>query len=349
MKTVVRQVKLAPYGRRAIAGMTFAVQPGYRRREPGVKVPMSQPLALIVAPFLTVLEPAFQQGGLATARAWELTDDQRPHVRAIVHPGEVPLSAELLATLPALGLIACVSVGYDGIDVAWCRARGIEVTHARGLNAEDVADHAIGLTLAAWRNIPALDRIVREGRWRQEARIGSQPSLGGRTLGVVGLGHIGAAVARRAEALRLNVQWWGPRPNDRAPWPRAESLLALAQASDILVICARAEAANRGMISAEVIEAVGPQGIIVNVGRGQLIDEDALIAALKEGRLWRAALDVFVQEPTPPERWADVPNAVLTTHTAGSSNEAVHLMVAQAVDNVRRFLAGEALASPVAG
>ncbi|HEX3366537.1 NAD(P)-dependent oxidoreductase [Phenylobacterium sp.] len=309
---------------------------------------MSEPLALIVAPFLTVLEPAFRKGGLATARAWELTEDQRPQVRAIVHAGEVVLTQELLASLPALGLIACVSVGYDGIDVGWCRANGIEVTHARGLNAEDVADHAIGLLLAAWRNIPALDRIVREGRWKQEERIGSQPSLGGRTLGVVGLGHIGAAVARRAEALRLKVQWWAPREKPAAPWPRAESLLALARDSDILVICARAEAGNRGMVSREVIEAVGSQGMIVNVGRGQLIDEDALIAALKDGRLWRAALDVFVQEPTPAERWADVPNAVLTTHTAGSSNEAVPLMVAQAIDNVHRFLRGEELASPVA-
>ena len=310
---------------------------------------MSEPLTLIAVPFLAVLEPAFRKGGLATARAWELTDDERPRVRAIVHAGEAVLTPEFLSGLPALGLIACVSVGYDGIDVAWCRARGIEVTHARGLNAEDVADHAIGLLLSAWRNIPALDRIVREGRWQQEERIGSQPSLGGRTLGVVGLGHIGAAVARRAEALRLEVQWWGPRPNDEAPWPRAPSLLALAEASDILVVCARAEAANRGMISAEVIAAVGRKGMIVNVGRGSLIDEDALIAALKDGRLWRAGLDVFVAEPTPAERWAQVPNAVLTTHTAGSSNEAVPLMVAQAIDNVQRFLAGEALASPVAG
>ncbi|HLZ75992.1 NAD(P)-dependent oxidoreductase [Phenylobacterium sp.] len=309
---------------------------------------MSQPLALIAVPFLTVLEPAFQSGGLSTARAWELTDDQRARVRSIVHAGEVVLTPEYLKTLPALGLIACVSVGYDGIDVAWCRANGIEVTHARGLNAEDVADHAIGLMLAAWRNIPTLDRTVRDGRWVQEERIGSQPSLGGRTLGVVGLGHIGAAVARRAEAFRLNVQWWSPRAKSESPWPRADSLLALAEASDILVVCARAEAANRGMISAEVIEAVGPKGMIVNVGRGSLIDEPALRAALKSGKLWRAALDVFQTEPTPADLWADIPGAVLTPHTAGSSNEAVPLMVAQAIDNVQRFLKGADLASPVA-
>jgi len=307
---------------------------------------MTEPLALIAVPFLTVLEPAFKSGGLATARAWELTDDERARVRSIVHAGEVVLTPEFLEGLPALGLIANVSVGYDGIDVAWCRARGIEVTHARGLNAEDVADHAIGLMLAAWRNIPTLDRIVHDGRWRQEDRIGGQPSLGGRTLGVVGLGHIGAAVARRAEAFRMNVRWWGPREKD-SPWPRAESVLELARASDVLVVACRAEPANRGLISAEVIEAVGPAGLIVNVSRGSLIDEPALRAALKDGRLWRAALDVFAQEPTPGELWADMPNAVLTPHTAGSSNEAVPLMVAQAVDNVRRFLAGEPLASPV--
>src|SRR4051812_28095007 len=134
---------------------------------------MSEPLTLIVAPFFTVLEPRFEAGGLRVGRAWGLADEQRPHVRAILHPGGGAVAPEFLSGLPGLGLIACVSVGYDGIDVGWCRANGIEVTHARGLNAEDVADHAIGLLLSAWRNIPALDRIVREGRWKQEERIGS--------------------------------------------------------------------------------------------------------------------------------------------------------------------------------
>jgi len=303
-------------------------------------------LVMISVPLLAVLEPMLQAKGFATARAWELSDAERPDVRAIVHGGEFILEAAFLETLPTLGLIACVSVGYDGVDVSWCRARGIEVTHARGLNAEDVADHAIGLMLAAWRDIPALDRVVREGRWRHEDRLRPQPSLGGRTLGVVGLGHIGAAVARRAEALRMKVQWWGPRAKE-APWARAPSVLDLARASDVLVVAARAEPSNRGLISAEVIEAVGPAGLIVNVGRGSLIDEDALVAALKNGRLWRAALDVFAEEPTPPERWADVPNAVLSPHHAGSSQEAIPLMIGQAIENVERFLAGKVLLSPV--
>src|SRR5262249_12579107 len=157
---------------------------------------------MISVPLLAVLEPMLQAQGLSTARAWELSEAERPDVRAIVHGGEFVLEVGFLETLPALGLIACVSARYDGGAVPRGPARGAAVTHARGLNAEDVADHAIGLMLAAWRDIPALDALVREGRWRTEDRLRPQPSLGGRTLGVVGLGHIGAAVARRAEALR---------------------------------------------------------------------------------------------------------------------------------------------------
>jgi lactate dehydrogenase-like 2-hydroxyacid dehydrogenase len=308
---------------------------------------MSEPVVLIAHEVLAGLEPVFAGAGLTMARVWDLCDADRAKVRAIVHAGEFVLTPEFLTSLPALGLIACVSVGYDGVDVPWCRAHGIEVTHAEGLNAEDVADHAIGLLIAAWRNIPAADAVVREGRWRHEDRLAAQPSLGGRRLGIVGLGHIAQAVARRAEPLRLTVSWWGPRDKPSA-WPRAESLLALAQASDILVVACRAEPANRGLISREIIEAVGPKGLIVNVARGSVIDEPALRKALRNGRLWRAALDVFAIEPTPRELWADLPNTVLTPHCAGTSSEAIPLLVAQSVDNVKRFLADEPVASPVA-
>jgi lactate dehydrogenase-like 2-hydroxyacid dehydrogenase len=295
---------------------------------------------------LALVQKPLEAEGLRVAKRWELAESERAEVRAIVHAGEVPLTPEFLSSLPRLGLIANVSVGYDGVDVPWCRARGIEVTHAKGLNADDVADHALGLLIAAWRNIAVGDRVVREGRWRDDDRMRPRPSLKGRHLGVVGLGAIGEAVARRAEAMGMRVSWWGPRPKP-APWPRAESLEALARDSDILVVAARAEAENRGLISKAVIEAVGPKGLIVNVARGSLIDEDALIAALKDGRLGRAALDVFAEEPTPPERWADVPNTVLTPHTAGGTTDSIPRMVSQAVDNVRLFVAGLAVASPV--
>jgi len=214
------------------------------------------------------------------------------------------------------------------------------------MNADDVADHALGLMIGAWRNIVAGDRMVREGRWRQEDRMQVPRGLGGKALGIVGLGAIGLAVARRGEAFGMQIAWWGPNPKPVA-WLRAESLLALAQASDVLVVAALANASNRGMISAAVIEAVGPQGLIVNVGRGSLVDEDALIAALKDGRLGRAALDVFAEEPTPAARWKDVPNVVLTPHSAGGTTDSIPRMVGQALENMRLFFAGEAVMSPV--
>lgn len=309
---------------------------------------MSDAVVLISHEMLAPVQQRLEAEGLRVARRWDVTDADRAEVRVIVHAGEVVLAPEFLSSLPKLGLIACVSVGYDGVDVAWCRANGIEVTHAKGLNAEDVADHALGLLIASWRNIVVGDRVVREGGWRHDNRMGPRPGLKGRKVGIVGLGAIGEAVAHRVEACGMTVSWWGPNAK-AAPWPRAESVLALAQESDVLVVACRADASNRGLVSRAVIEAVGPKGLIVNVARGSIIDEDALIAALKDGRLGRAALDVFAEEPTPAERWAEVPGTVLTPHTAGGTTESIPRMVGQAIDNVRRFLAGEAVASPVAG
>jgi Lactate dehydrogenase and related dehydrogenases len=307
---------------------------------------MSESVVMLSHEMLAGVRRPLEAAGLRVAERWTLTEAERQATRAIVHAGEIPLTPDFLTSFPQLGLIACVSVGYDGVDVPWCRARGIEVTHAKGLNADDVADHALGLMLASWRKIVAGDAVVREGGWRDDPRLRPPPGLKGRRLGVMGLGAIGEAVAVRAEACGMQVAWWGPNPKP-ARWPRAESLLALAQDSDVLVVACRADASNRKAVSREVIEAVGPKGLIVNVARGSVIDEDALIAALKDGRLGRAALDVFEEEPTPAARWADVPNTVLTPHTAGGTVDSIPRMVAQAVENVRLFLSGQPVASPV--
>ena len=144
----------------------------------------------------------------------------------------------------------------------------------------------------------------------------------------------------------MTVAWWGPSPKPELAWPRAESLLKLAEDSDILIVACRADASNRGLISREVIEALGPRGLLVNVSRGSVVDEDALIAALKDKRLGRAALDVFQQEPTPPARWADVPNVALSPHAAGGTLESIPRMIGQAHENLRRHFAGEPLLSP---
>ena len=305
----------------------------------------ARPALLIMQRHLAPLT-AFLESQYDVYRFWEgppveAADD----IGALVVAGEFPLDKHLVESLPNLKLIACFTSGYDGIDTAWCRARGLAVTHAPGVNHEDVADHAIGLVLAARRRIVAGDQALRAGGWTADSKL-ITPSLKGQRLGVVGLGAIGEAVARRAQALRMAVTWWGPREKEAA-WPRADSLLDLARDSDVLVVACRADDDNVGLISREVIEALGPDGLLVNVARGQLVDEDALIAALQDGRLGQAALDVFEDEPTEAARWAGVPNTVLTPHTGGATTEAVQGMLMLLLQNLAAAFAGEPLKTPV--
>jgi lactate dehydrogenase-like 2-hydroxyacid dehydrogenase len=305
-----------------------------------------KPAILVLQPHLAPIA-AMLEADFTVWRLWQGPPLEASHtIGAIVVAGEFPVDQALAESLPNLGLIACFTAGYDGVDLVWAAARGLKVSHSPGVNHDDVADQAIGLMLAAWRGLMEGDAIVREGRWRPtEKRI--THSLGGRRLGVVGLGAIGEAVARRAESFGLKVAWWGPNEKPGVAWPRAASLVALAEASDILIVAARAGADNRGLVSRQAIEALGPQGLLVNVARGQLVDEDALIAALTSGALGMAALDVFETEPTPAERWAEVPNVVLSPHTAGATSAALPKMVALTRENLRRFFAGEPLANAV--
>jgi len=295
-----------------------------------------------LAPLTAVLESRY-----VVYRFWEGPPSDAAHaIQAMIVAGEFALDKHLIESLPELGLIACFTSGYDGIDVAWAKGRGLKVSHAPAVNHEDVADHALGLIIAARRQIVAGDRALRNGEWTPASKT-ITPSLKDQRLGIVGMGLIGQALADRAQAFDMKIRWWGPRPKPEAPWPRAESLLELARDSDILAVCVRADDSNRGLISREVIEALGPQGLLVNVSRGQVVDEDALILALKDGRLGQAALDVFQQEPTPAGRWLDVPNTVLTPHTAGATTEAVQRMLRLLLENLEAFFAGERLKTPV--
>ncbi|MBA4000096.1 2-hydroxyacid dehydrogenase [Brevundimonas sp.] len=304
-----------------------------------------RPAILIMQRHLAPLT-AFLDGAYTVYRFWEGPPvEAREDIRAMVVAGEFELDKHLIESLPRLELIACFTSGYDGIDVDWCRDRGLPVTHAPGVNHEDVADHALGLILSARRRITEGDRALRAGQWTPDAKT-ITPSLNHLRVGVVGLGLIGEAVARRCEALRMRVAWWGPREKDAA-WPRAASLTELARDSDVLVVACRAEENNRGLISGAVIEALGPDGLLVNVARGQLVDEDALITALTAGKLGHAALDVFETEPTDPARWAEVPNTTLTPHTAGATNEAVQGMLGLLLENLSAHFEGRPLKTPV--
>ena len=305
-----------------------------------------RPAVLIMQRHLGQLTP-FLESAYDVYRFWEGPPaGVEPLIQAVIVAGEFELDKGLIERLPNLKLIACFTSGYDRIDVEWFRARGLPVSHAPGVNHEDVADHAIGLIIAARREIVRGDRELRAGLWTVESKL-MTPSLGGQRVGIVGMGLIGEAVARRAEAMRMIVRWWGPREK-AGPWPRADSLMALADQSDILVVACRADETNVGLISAGVIAALGPQGLLVNVARGQVVDEDALIAALRSGALGQAALDVFETEPVDAARWADVPNTVLTPHTGGATQEAVRGMLMLLMQNLQAVLAGEPPVTPVA-
>jgi len=297
--------------------------------------PLLGPLLPLLLPLYEAL-PLWDESGAA----------RRAEARALIWAGEFALSPALLNAMPRLGLIACFTVGYDGVDVERARARGVAVTHGRDANADDVADHAVGLILAHRRWIVEGDRQLRAGLWSPESKTRTR-SMGGARLGVIGMGHIGQAVARRAETMRMRIGWWGPRDKPSLPWPRAGSVKELAEGSDILLVTARADSTNSGMIDTDVMNALGPAGLLVNVARGQLVDEEALIQALRDGRLGGAALDVFEEEPTSASRWADVPNCVLTPHIGGATHEAVARMAQMLLDNLAAYFAGAPLLTPV--
>jgi lactate dehydrogenase-like 2-hydroxyacid dehydrogenase len=310
-----------------------------------------KPIVLLDAPALAALKPMLA-GEFEVLTLWDQPDmaafcvGPGQGVRVIIGGGE-RTDPKLVESLPNLGLIARIGSGYEGVDVPHARARGVEVTNTPGVNAEDVADHAVALLLAVVRGVVDGDRLLRAGGWTRADRGPVRASLKGLKVGVVGLGDIGRAAAERIAAFRCEVRWWGPRPKADAPWPMASSLAELAGWCDALVICARADASNDKLIDGAVLDAVGARGVVINISRGSIIDEDALIDRLKDGRLGGAGLDVFEVEPTPAARWEGVPNVVVNPHIAGNTRGAIPAMIGLALANVRAFLAGEPLPTPV--
>lgn len=253
-----------------------------------------------------------------------------------------------MEALAGLELIVSLGTGYDGIDLSLARQRNIQIANCPGVNSADVADHAIALMLALVKGILSGDSLVRGGGWTAANRGPANGSLKDLKVGVLGLGAIGSGVADRLRGFGCDIAWWGPRPKDSAH-RRAASLLDLARESDVLFVTLRADRTNEGVVDRAVIDALGPRGLLINVARGSAVDEDALIAALTEGRLAGAGLDVFAQEPTPGERWLDVPNVVLTPHSGGNTRASLLAAVELAKANFRAFFAGQPILTPVGG
>jgi lactate dehydrogenase-like 2-hydroxyacid dehydrogenase len=314
---------------------------------------MTRPGILVHYPPHERLVPELGKLGAVT-RYWDLPDPlafaaspegQAIAVATVVGPG--PIRRDVLDALGGLRAIVSAGIGYDGIDLPYVAARGLQVSNTPHVGVEDVADLALALVLASTRRVIEADAWVREGRWDAADKGPPHRALRARPVGIVGLGEIGHAVGRRLAACGAPIRWWGPRPKSDAPWPRAGSLMELARESDILILCAALTGENRGMVGTEVLRALGPTGLLVNVARGGLVDEDALIALLREGALGAAALDVFIEEPTPHERWRGVPNVVMTPHTGSVTDRTMPMIDELVVANVRHFLKTGQVLTPI--
>jgi lactate dehydrogenase-like 2-hydroxyacid dehydrogenase len=245
--------------------------------------------------------------------------DVGPRIRALVRGGHAHIDRTLIERLPKLEIVASLGVGYDGIDLAAAAERGVIVTNTPDVLTEEVADTALGLLLMTVRGLSAAERYLRDGRWPVEGQFPLSPSLRDRVVGIVGLGRIGLAIARRLDAMKVGVVYHSRRSRAHAPYRYYDDLRVMAAAVDVLLVIVPGTAATRHLIDATVLEALGPDGILINVGRGSVVDEAALVSALKDGTIRSAGLDVFENEPHVPTELLALPNAVLLPHVGSAS------------------------------
>ncbi len=270
-----------------------------------------------------------------------------PQIRAVAASGESKLPGELIARLPALELVAVMGVGYDGIDVAACKAKGAKVTHTPDVLNDDVADLAIGLMLSAARQLPAADRYVRAGEWASKGAMPLSRKMSGARCGIVGMGRIGKAIATRALAFGMSIAYTARSAKADLPYRFFPTAEALAAESDFLVLIAPGGAGTKHMIDAKVLRALGKKGILVNVARGSVVDEQALIEALEQGVIGGAGLDVFANEPNVPERLRALPHVVLVPHIGSATTSTRQAMADLALANLAAHFGGQPLKTPV--
>jgi len=269
-----------------------------------------------------------------------------PHARAFIAKGETIFTGEMMARLPKLELVSVYGVGYDGIDVAAARARGIAVTHTPGVLTDDVADLAIALMLAVSRRLIPADRHVRTQAWAK-GPLPLNNKVSGARLGMVGLGRVGQAIAKRAQAFDMNIAYTERAQQAGSPYAFYPTLEALAREVDFLIVAAFGGPTTRGLIDRKVLDALGPDGYLINVARGSVIDEPALVAALQEKRIAGAGLDVFVNEPHVPAALFAMDNVVLTPHIASGTVQTRKAMADLACANLAAHFAGKPLLTPV--
>lgn len=293
------------------------------------------------------VEAAFDVIRTERADASLLSEGERARIRGVA--GMTRMDAAFIDALPNLEIIANFGVGYDAVDAAHAASKGVMVTNTPDVLTEEVADTALGLLLNTVRELPKAERWLREGKWRS---VGGYPftrgTLRGRKAGIFGLGRIGLAIARRLEAFGLPIAYHNRSPVAGVDYAYHPTLLDLARDVDTLISVAPGGAATDKAVNAQILAALGPDGVFVNIGRGSTVDEDALAAALADGTILAAGLDVFADEPNVPEALLRAENASLLPHVGSASQHTRRAMADLLADNLEGWFAGRGALTPVA-
>ena len=295
------------------------------------------------------LEPVFTVHKLIEAKDREaFLSGLADRVRAFaVTYSNQNINADFMQRFPRLEIVSSFGVGYDHVDAKWAGAHGITVTNTPDVLNEEVADTALGLLLCTVREFPQAERHLRAGKWEQGPYPLTAGTLRDRTVGMVGMGRIGQAIARRLEAFRVPVVYHARRPQAGVAYRHYPNLLDMAREADVLMVIVPGGAETRNLINADVLEALGPRGILINVARGSVVDEPALIAALQEKKIFSAGLDVFVNEPQVPRELMEMENVVLFPHLGSASVHTRAAMDQLVVDNLLSWASGKGPLTPV--
>lgn len=288
-------------------------------------------------------------------RLWETSPEKRKNflrtfageIRAMVPSGSSTVVDDLIDELPALEIISSFSVGLDKINIGKCKEKGIRVTNTPDVLTDDVADLAIGLAICTVRRICDADRFVRSGSWNIGKKYALASKFSGKRVGILGLGRIGVAIAKRAEAFNCTIYYHSRSEKPNTSYKYCASPVELASNSDVLVVACALTEETRHIINKEVIDALGPKGVLVNISRGPQVDEPELVKALVEGRLGGAGLDVFENEPDVPEELFGLENVVLVPHVGSATVDTRKAMADLVLSNLEAHVLGKPLLTPV--
>ena len=310
----------------------------------------NKPHILIVSeltqPMLDALAEHFTLHKWWQADQPQLLRDYATQIRGAFTRGNQGISGDLIDSLPSLEVISSFGVGVDAIDLPKARARGVLVSNTPRVLDECVADTGLALMLAVTRTICTADRFARSGEWLKRGYPMAW-KMTGKRCGIVGMGNIGREVAQRVAGFKMPVHYFSPRDAQEPQWQRHNSIEELAAAVDFLVLTLPGGAATRHIINADILKALGPEGILINIARGSVVDTDALIGALHSGQIRGAGLDVFEQEPQIPPALCEMDNVVLLPHLASNTAETRQAMASLAIDNLLRYFREGSVNTPV--